>query len=278
MLTTIIAAVIIGLFILYLFLIFPTLRRHGDRVLLKGMYIAHRGLHSAALGAPENTMNSFALAKKCGFCIETDIHLTADGQVVVFHDDSTGRLCEKDLKVEHSTLAQLRELHIAGTDQKIPTLKELLDFVDGEVPLLLEFKCVGGNSAPLCRAAEQLLTEYNGKYMIQSFYPPVLAWYRRHRKKICRGQLSRNFLVHPDESHSIERVCAGWLLFNFLGRPDFISYDVTDATSLARGICTMLGAFPVGWTIRSAKELAHAKPYFSTYIFEDMLPEKPYED
>ena len=269
--------VIAVLFLLYLFLIFPALRRHGDRVLMKGMYVAHRGLHSKELGAPENSMNAFALTKKLGFCIETDIHLTKDGEVVVFHDDTTGRMCEKDLSIEESTLAELKELHLAGTDQTIPTLKELLAFVDEEVPLLIEFKCVKGNSAALCAAADKILSEYHGKYIVQSFYPPVLWWYRLHRKGICRGQLSRNFLFHEKKDRKFLNVLSGWLLFNFLARPDFVSYDVQDAGSLAFGVCKLLGAFPVGWTITSDEQLVLAKHSFSTYIFENILPPQPYE-
>ncbi|MBQ6947128.1 MAG: glycerophosphodiester phosphodiesterase, partial [Clostridia bacterium] len=118
---SIIICVILALFLLYLFLVCPSLRRHGDRILMKGMYVAHRGLHDAQLGAPENSVNAFLLAKKLGYCIETDIHLTRDGQVVVFHDNTTGRMCEKDLSVESSTLAELKELRLNGTDQKILT-------------------------------------------------------------------------------------------------------------------------------------------------------------
>lgn len=275
---TVVAMIMIALFACYLFLICPALRRHGDRVLMKGMYVAHRGLHSAEMGAPENTMNAFLLAKKLGFCIETDIHLTRDGAVVVYHDDTTGRLCEKDISIENSTLAELKALHIAGTDQQIPTLQEVLDLVDGEVPLLIEFKCVYGNGVALCTAAEKILSNYHGKYMIQSFYPPVLGWYRRHRKDICRGQLSRNFLVHKKKDRTVVNILAGWLLFNFIGRPDFISYDIGDTGSLALGVSKLLGAMPVGWTVRSDEQLAAAQLVFDTYIFEHILPAQPYDD
>lgn len=274
----IIAILLIILFLLYLFLVFPGLRRHGDRVLMKGMYVAHRGLHSREIGAPENTMNAFLLAKKMGFCIELDIHLTKDGEVVVFHDDTTGRLCPENLAIEETLLQKLKELQIDGTDQTIPTLKEVLDLVDGQVPLLIEFKCVRGNSAALCAAAEKVLSGYTGKYMIQSFYPPVLWWYRQHRREICRGQLSRNFLVHEKADRKLPNVLSGWLLFNFLARPDFISYDVQDVGCLALGVCKLLGAFTAGWTIRTDAQLAAVKPHFDTYIFEHILPEKPYED
>ncbi len=260
--------------LLYLFLIFPSLRRHKDRKWMSGLYVAHRGLHVAEMGAPENSMNAFLLAKKMGYGIEIDIHLTKDGQVVVFHDDTTGRVCEQNLSVEGSTLDQLRQLHLSGTDQTIPTLQEVLDLVDGAVPLLIEFKCVRGNSGALCSAADQILSGYRGKYLIQSFYPPVLHWYRQHRSEICRGQLSCDFLKQPKEQRKLPNILSGWLLFNFLARPDFISYSVQDAGAMSFVLCKMLGAFSAGWTIRTDRELAAAKRHFQLYIFEHIVPEK----
>ncbi len=274
----IVALIIVALFALYLFLVFPSLRRHGDRVLMKGMYVAHRGLHADEMGAPENSANAFLLAKKLGFCIETDIHLTRDGEVVVFHDNTTGRMCGTDLAVEQSTLVELQALRLAGTDQQILTLQQLLALVDGEVPLLIEFKCVKGNADALCTAADRILREYHGKYIIQSFYPPVLWWYRRHHRSICRGQLSRNFIRHNNADRTPASVLSGWLLFNFLARPDFISYDIGDVDAMAFGVCKMLGAATAGWTIRTEEELAAARLSFDTYIFEQVLPPQPYDD
>lgn len=53
--------------------------------------IAHRGCVSAA---PENTMPAFRTAVQAGCCVEMDIRCTADGQVVVFHDDTLARLTQ----------------------------------------------------------------------------------------------------------------------------------------------------------------------------------------
>ncbi|MBR5783121.1 MAG: glycerophosphodiester phosphodiesterase [Clostridia bacterium] len=269
----IIVAVVLALMALYLYLVFPALRRHPDRVLMKGMYVAHRGLHSVEAGIPENSMRAYGVAKGLGFGIEIDIHLTADGEVVVFHDDTATRVCGKDIVIEKSTLAELKELRLQDSDEQIPTLKELLEFIDGEVPLLIEFKAKVNNCAALCVAADKILSQYKGKYIVQSFYPPVLRWYRRHRKDICRGQLAT-----PDGKNSFEKWMAGCLLFNFMSRPDFISYDFQYTRNFGRSMCASLGAMSVGWTFCSEEELSSVKSFYSTYIFENFLPEKPYED
>lgn len=268
----IITYIVLGAMALYLFLIFPALRRHPDRFLMRGMFVAHRGLHDKEMEIPENSLNSFALAKKLGFCIEIDIRLTKDGQIVVFHDGNTKRVCGKDLEVRQSTMEQLSSLRLLDTDQSIPTLEQTLSLIDGKVPLLIEFKCDYGDSDALCTAADKILSKYTGKYFVQSFYPPVLRWYRKHRPEICRGQLS---CTH--KKRCFYNFMATHLLFNFISRPDFVSYRYQDASIFSRGMCTALGAFPVAWTFTEEEQLKAVRPLFKTYIFENFLPEKPYE-
>ena len=68
--------------------------------------VSHRGLSGVEL---ENTLAAFVAAgNRCCFGIETDVHVTADGKYVILHDDSTGRVGERDLPAENSTFAQLR--------------------------------------------------------------------------------------------------------------------------------------------------------------------------
>ena len=69
---------------------------------------AHRG---ASAAAPENTMEAFSLAAQMGADgIELDIQLSADGEVVVLHDETVDRTSSGSGRVCDLTLAQLREL------------------------------------------------------------------------------------------------------------------------------------------------------------------------
>ena len=142
----------------WLFLIFPSLRRHPDLELLSGMYIAHRGLHDLLPDTPENSLVAFKEAAALDFAIENDIHVTADGEVVVFHDDTLLRMCGDERTVENCTLEELKKLRLGDTDHTIPTLRECLDAVDGRVPLLIEFKALSIKTAErLCIAADKIL-------------------------------------------------------------------------------------------------------------------------
>ena len=261
--------VVAALMGLLLFLIFPSLRRHRDREVLKGRFIAHRGLHGLLDNTPENSLNAFKRAVELGFAIEIDIHLTADGEIVVFHDDTLNRVCGVDGRVEDKTLAELKQMRLLGTDCEIPTLKECLDIVNGKVPLLIEFKCISLKCDELCRAADEILSNYKGKYIIQSFYPTVLRWYKKHRKDICRGQLST-----PFKGEAFYKRLSGALLLNFLGRPDFVSYEHKYSGYFFFKLVKKLGAFPVGWTFQSQSDLDTNGKAFKTYIFEKFLPKK----
>ena len=267
----IILAILLAIFLIYVFLICPSLRKHPDREIMRGLKVAHRGLHSIFEDTPENSIPAFEKAIEYGFAIETDIHITADGEVVVFHDDTLKRMCGTEGIIEHKTLAELKELKLGGTEHKIPTFKEFLELVDGRVPLLIEFKTKSPKTCkPLCRAANEILKDYNGKYFMQSFYPPAVMWYRRHRKDILRGQLSS--AKFEDKGIHMDALSA--MLLNFLSRPDFVSYEYKYPKHLSVLICRAMGAHMAAWTYTSQEQIDATKDTFSTNIFEQFIPEK----
>ena len=100
--------------------------------------IAHRGLHNVK--APENSLAAFRLAIEHGNVIELDVHMLADGKIVVFHDDNLKRMTGVDAVIKDKTFAELSKLWLKKSSQKIPLLTEVLDLVDGKVPIIIEIK------------------------------------------------------------------------------------------------------------------------------------------
>lgn len=95
--------------------------------------VAHRGLSGIER---ENSVSAFVAAgNRDYFGIECDVHVTKDGKYVIYHDDTTGRLCEKDLRIEETDYEELSRLRLlasgktAGYDRihQIPTLQEYLE-------------------------------------------------------------------------------------------------------------------------------------------------------
>src|SRR3954466_13407125 len=127
----------------------------GDRDLRDGWLvrtpIAHRGLHAAFEGRPENSLAAFAHCCALGFPAELDVRLSRDGEVVVFHDRALQRLTGAAGRVEERDAAQLRAPRLLGPDERVPLLAEVLELVGGRVPLLVELKS-GAPAATLERA------------------------------------------------------------------------------------------------------------------------------
>ena len=102
------------------------------------MYVV--GHRSAAAIQPENTLAGFEYAIELG-CdyVETDVHLSQDGHLVIIHDDTVDRTTNGSGQVGEMTLAELRALD-AGDGRQIPRLQEVLDVVRGRATLLCELK------------------------------------------------------------------------------------------------------------------------------------------
>mgnify|MGYP002565203767 CR=1 FL=1 len=90
--------------------------------------IAHRGLHG--IDAPENSLAAFGKAIEAGFPIEIDVRPIDDGTVVVFHDDKLTRMTDLDGYVCNMTKSDLEKVRLRNSDERIPTFKEELEFVD----------------------------------------------------------------------------------------------------------------------------------------------------
>ncbi|MEM7624782.1 MAG: glycerophosphodiester phosphodiesterase [Planctomycetota bacterium] len=123
------------------------------------LIVAHRG---ASHDAPENTQAAFDLAWEQGAdAIECDVHLTADGQIVCIHDDTTGRTTggEKGtgLVVAESTAEELRKLDVgswkdpAFAGEPVPLLRDVLASLPAGKGILIEVK-VGPEIVPALTA------------------------------------------------------------------------------------------------------------------------------
>lgn len=259
--------ILLCIVLLYFILLLPRFCKKTEcRKYLKTDF-AHRGLHDKPNRVPENSLIAFKRAVEKGYGIEFDIHLSSDGEVFVMHDDSLLRTCGIDRNISDCCSEELAEYRLEGTEEKIPKFKELLELVDGKVPLLIEFKASGAKNAELCAKAEEYLSGYNGKYIIESFDPRVLIWYRKNRSDVIRGQLSCSF------SDGAVKKILGFLLknlmLNFVAKPDFISYDFSDRRNLSLQILKNIYRLPVFfWTIDKREDQKVCRQLGSAIIFE----------
>lgn len=163
-----ITGIIVFLILFYFYLIWPRLsRKRQIRPFLHTMF-AHRGYHCIEKGIPENSIPSFRAAISHGYGIELDVHLTSDEKLVVFHDDDLSRICGRPETIESLPLKELQSCRLQNTNETIPLFTDVLSLVGGQVPLLIELK-IPKSSLGICEKTWEILKNYNGPYMVQSF-------------------------------------------------------------------------------------------------------------
>ena len=102
--------------------------------------IGHRG---AAGHAPENTLAAIRKGIDLGVdFVEIDVRRTADGALVILHDETVNRTTNGKGRVDRLSLQEIKRLN-AGNGEAIPTLEEVLKAVAGRAGLLLELKIHG---------------------------------------------------------------------------------------------------------------------------------------
>lgn len=268
-----IAILILTIFALFLFFVFALRGRveQGRFDGIKGYAIAHRGLHDKPQ-VPENSMAAFSHAVEKGYGIELDLHLTADGKLAVFHDNTLERTSNGEGKVKEHTLEELKKLHLEGTDQQIPHFEQVLELVQGRVPLIIELKAEG-NSAELCQATLNALQDYDGYFCIESFDPRPLLWLKRNRPEITRGQLSQNFLKHSEGLPFVLKILLTSLMLNFITKPDFVAYNHLHRGDLPNHLCKNLWKMQgVAWTVTSSEDKVALDKEGYISIFEGFEP------
>ena len=157
-------------------------------------FLAHRGAiaiaHRGGAGeAPENTLEAFESAVKLGYkYLETDVHLTADGVLVAFHDDRLDRVTDRTGAIARLDLAEVqaadagytfsadggKSFPFRGSGVRVPTLEEILGRWS-DVRVNIDPKsdaCVGAPAALLDRLVAW------GRVCVGSFSDRRLRWIR----------------------------------------------------------------------------------------------------
>ena len=213
---------------------------------------AHRGLHRAP-AIVENTLISFAASLELGAGIECDLRLTADDEILVFHDADAARLCGSPEVIGQSTLTELAYLAVGG--QPLPTLAQLLALVAGHAPMLLEAK-VDRDLWRFGRALVAALDGYVGPYGVMSFDPRLLRWLKANAPHMRRG------LVIRDSLSPLKRWGA-----MALADPLFLAVDV--AAIERPWVADARRRMPVyTWTVRTQGERRRALPGADAFIWE----------
>lgn len=228
--------------------------------------IAHRGLHDDI--APENSLEAIDKAIAAGVAIEIDVHLSADKQVVVFHDTTLDRMTGRSDRLAERTLTELQQITLLDSSSHIPSLRQVLARIDGQVPLLIEIKNKG-KVGELEQAIADQLDQYQGDFALQSFNPYSMGWFAKHRPTWLRGQLSCDFRDETDMAW-MKKFLLRHLLMNSVSRPHFIGYDIRCLPAWVVTRARKNGTPVLAWTVSNEQKQQHANKFADNIIFEGL--------
>ncbi|MFK3667386.1 glycerophosphodiester phosphodiesterase [Ochrobactrum teleogrylli] len=225
--------------------------------------VAHRGLHDLNKTRWENTLAAFEAAAKAGFAIECDVHLTKDGGVVVFHDDDLQRLAGREGRISDLTLSEATALHVGGTAERVPTLRQMLDLVDGRVPLVIELKGIEGRDDGLVAAVARELGGYKGEAAIMSFDHHLIRRFASDAPGIPGGLTAEGTRTQDFEAH-----------FSMLAHGiSFVSYNVHHLPNpFVTFVREKLHMPVISWTVRDREMQKHSELNVEQITFEGFDP------
>lgn len=237
---------------------------------LKHEKIAHRGLYTKNQEIPENSMLSFKKALEKGYAIELDVQLTKDLVVVAFHDYHLKRILNDDRFIDGLTYDELKEKGLFNTQEKVPKLSDVISFINGKCPLLIELKPLG-KVKELCHETMRILKDYNGVYALFSFHPKVVYLLKKYYPDVIRGQISEYFKDQYN-MNVISKYLMKSMFFNRFTKPDFISYGINDLPNKYVDKYKKKGLTIISYAAQSKDEYDDVKSYIDNAVFEFFEP------
>ncbi len=239
--------------------------------------LAHRGLHDLAAGRPENSIESIKAAIERGFGIEIDVQLSADDKAIVFHDYDLVRLTNDTGALRQRVAADLHGISLKGSQSGIPGLRDVLELVGGQVPLLVEIKdqdgALGENVGALESAVAADLDGYTGDVALMSFNPHSVKVMSELLPNIPRGLVTDAFSSEdwpvPEERLADLREIPDYERI----KASFISHDRRDLSRPRVAELKASGATILCWTVRSPEQETEARKIAENITFEGYLPD-----
>ncbi|MEN9529621.1 MAG: hypothetical protein RI932_1494 [Pseudomonadota bacterium] len=244
--------------------------------LLTAFPIAHRGYFDNAGRHPENSCGAIAEAVALGFASEMDIMLSADNEVMVFHDDSLDRMCGTNKLFTELSAKELQNMVLRQSGECIPTLAQVLEAVQGMRPLIIELKSFTRfgiqTDGRLESRVARLLENYRGPVALKSFNPFTVEELMRIRKSSdgwpvgfisCDHSKDADFaFMTPEQMHGLSQLVEG-----VAPACEFVSYNINDLTpELSKQIRARMPLMV--WTVRTEEQFNKARLLADNVVFE----------
>ncbi|MEP2783101.1 MAG: glycerophosphodiester phosphodiesterase family protein [Pseudoruegeria sp.] len=239
--------------------------------------LAHRALHDVKAGRPENSRAAIQAAIDAGYGIEIDVQLSKDHQAMVFHDYDLGRLTSSKGPVAQQTSNELAETSLRHSNEGVPSLAEVMEMVNGQVPLLIEIKDqskrLSEGADDLEKAVGSLCNAYIGPLAVMSFNPHTIGSLQQYVKDLPVGLVTDAFkmsgwpLVSPRKRAHFRDIAD----YDRVGA-SFVSHSVTDLDRPRLLELKARNASILCWTVRNKAEEANARKIVDNITFEGYYP------
>ncbi|HEV7367892.1 glycerophosphodiester phosphodiesterase family protein [Arenibaculum sp.] len=231
--------------------------------------IAHRGLHNVYEGVIEHSRESILRALRADLPIEVDLVSSADQVNFVIHDFVLDHLTDGKGDIRALDAATVRACRLNFTeDERIMTLDELLELVDGRVPLMVEIKSRLVRIIPSVQEACRRLDRYDGIFSVQSFNPVVMEWVAEHYPHFTKGLLTYDTDMLEGRNHYILA-----LLRNRM-RPDFVAHHLRAQNSWTFQWMLEQDVPRLAFTVRNHAEWDEARAFADNMFFEYVEPDR----
>ena len=227
--------------------------------------IAHRGLHTGNSYRPENSLAAFRAAARDGYSIELDVQITSDGTLVVMHDENLARMTGDPRDISSVTAAEVTRLRLLESSETVPTLGNVLETVQGRVPIFVEVKNSGAVGVLEDTVARQLKAA-RGPVAVMSFNPLSLARIAERAPEIPRGQLAGTF--EGEDLSLLKKLVLSRMLMNWKSAPDFIGYDLRGMPSFSTWLQRKQGRPLIVWTAQTPEDYDRALQLGDEVVFE----------
>ena len=216
--------------------------------------ITHRGYFDN-INIPENSIEAFKKAIAYQYCIECDVVMSKDHEVIVFHDNDLNRMANLDLKVSELSSQELKKVNLLNTQLTIPTLDEILYSINAKTPLMIEIK--KGSHPKIEERIIEIIRSYDGPICLKAFEIDSIKWIKENAPYIKYGLIGSNLDLSID--NLIE-----------LGI-DFLSYDINFINDPIVKLAQNNGIPVVTWTINTEEKYQKASKLADNIIFENIL-------
>ena len=233
-------------------------------------FIAHKGFHTDII--PQNSLAAFENAINNNYAIELDVRLLADNNIAVFHDSNLGKMTGQDGYISNLKTEDLQNYKLLKSNETIPTLKQVLELVNGRTPIFIDIKNESVQTGTFETQILENLKDYKGQVAVMSFNPLTLEWFKKQAPELARGLLSTKWDKSlPERPNSFfKRFVTSHNLLRKRADADFLAYNIDFLPSYQTHKFKNIPV--IGWTVTSQEQYLEKVKYVDNIIFEGFKP------